>query len=320
MAFSILPQGPGRLAPLVVENSATGEKAVCYPGYGGLLNELHLSVGDSAVQVLDGYADEPSLLGLAYSKGIKLSPFPNRIRDGHYFFREKAYQLDINKPNEHNAIHGFVQQADFQVEKTTISDNHAKIALVYRYGGERPGFPFPFTLRMDYQLGGGTLACTTTVTNEGSAPMPLGDGWHPYFTFGVPADALWLELPSQEYLVTDERMIPTLETRRLGRFAVSEPIGDFGFDTGFVLPQTGAVATTRLNCPARRLGIEFWQETGPGKYNFLQVYIPPSRNAVALEPMTCAADAFHNGLGLIELEAGETFEARYGVRLIALSP
>jgi aldose 1-epimerase len=59
--------------------------------------------------------------------------------------------------------------------------------------------------------------------------------------------------------------------------------------------------------------LHYWQETGAGKYNFLQVFIPPLRHCVALEPMTCAPDAFNNGMGLARLEPGEMLKGSFGV-------
>ena len=42
-------------------------------------------------------------------------------------------------------------------------------------------------------------------------------------------------------------------------------------------------------------------------------YIPPDRSSIALEPMTCKANAFNNGDGLITLAPGESFEGSFGV-------
>jgi aldose 1-epimerase len=51
------------------------------------------------------------------------------------------------------------------------------------------------------------------------------------------------------------------------------------------------------------------------KYNFLQVYTPPHRNTIAIEPMTCLADAFNNKKGLIILKPSETASFSFGVKL-----
>ena len=58
-----------------------------------------------------------------------------------------------------------------------------------------------------------------------------------------------------------------------------------------------------------------WQETGTNKYNFLQVYIPPSREMIALEPMTSNIDAFNNKDHLIILEPGKKWSASFGFYL-----
>jgi aldose 1-epimerase len=37
-------------------------------------------------------------------------------------------------------------------------------------------------------------------------------------------------------------------------------------------------------------------------FKYLQVYIPPNRNCIAIEPMTCPANAFNSEKDLIILE------------------
>ena len=61
-------------------------------------------------------------------------------------------------------------------------------------------------------------------------------------------------------------------------------------------------------------GFTIWQETGKYKYNFLQVYTPPHRKSIAIEPMTCAPDAFNNKDGLIVLGPFESFYAVCGIK------
>ena len=41
------------------------------------------------------------------------------------------------------------------------------------------------------------------------------------------------------------------------------------------------------------------------------------RRGLAVEPMTCAPDAFNNGRGLRVLEPGESFTSRWGIGTIA---
>lgn len=52
------------------------------------------------------------------------------------------------------------------------------------------------------------------------------------------------------------------------------------------------------------LTIEFENKITP----YLQIYTPSHRKNIAIEPMTCATDAFNNKYGLLELDAKETFK------------
>jgi len=63
-------------------------------------------------------------------------------------------------------------------------------------------------------------------------------------------------------------------------------------------------------------GYRICQETGKYKYNFLQVYTPPHRKSIAIEPMTCAPNAFNNEQGLIILAPFESFSASWGISMV----
>jgi aldose 1-epimerase len=92
-------------------------------------------------------------------------------------------------------------------------------------------------------------------------------------------------------------------------------VGNKEFDTGFVLDNLEEKASTEIYDPELDLRIIVWQETGKWKYNYLQVFIPPNRRSIAVEPMTCAADALNNRTGLMVLEPQQSFAATCGVYL-----
>jgi aldose 1-epimerase len=41
--------------------------------------------------------------------------------------------------------------------------------------------------------------------------------------------------------------------------------------------------------------------------------VPRRRHGLAIEPMTCAPDAFNSGLGLITLQPGESHVSTWGI-------
>jgi aldose 1-epimerase len=80
--------------------------------------------------------------------------------------------------------------------------------------------------------------------------------------------------------------------------------------TDLAVEQGRGVAEVR----SRRGGARLWfDET----FGFLQVFtlaaLMPDQPAVAVEPMTCAPDAFNTGAGLIVLEPGGAWSGSWGI-------
>ena len=79
-----------------------------------------------------------------------------------------------------------------------------------------------------------------------------------------------------------------------------------------------SVATYALKGKAADEGraVTLWMDRN---YGYLMLFtgetlpLAQRRRALAVEPMTCAPNAFASGDGLIRLEAGERFEARWGI-------
>jgi aldose 1-epimerase len=197
----------------------------------------------------------------------------------------------------------------------TKDEASVAVDLKYHYDQDVPGFPFCFSVLINYEFSEKGFQCETRITNDGLVQMPVGDGWHPYFKTNGLIDDIWLQLPSQEFLEVNGRMIPTGRMLQLDTFVDLAPIGHQEFDICFVLPQNKTRVCARLYDPIQNLRICLWQETGEIKYNYLQVYIPPARDSIALEPMTCPADAFNSKQGLIILDPGQHFQAIYGVSI-----
>jgi aldose 1-epimerase len=59
--------------------------------------------------------------------------------------------------------------------------------------------------------------------------------------------------------------------------------------------------------------LRYWQEVGESGFPYVQLFTPPHRTCLAIEPMTCNIDAFNNGEGLIRVESGERRAAVFGV-------
>jgi len=281
-------------------------------GFGGNITEMVLNKNGIGHSIIEGLSDDEITTGNIRFKSTKLIPFPNRIENGRYTFRGKFYQLPINY--ERHAVHGLITDKTLEVAGTETDKNQASIKLKYSYNGNIPGYPFKYESIITYSLlKERGFVCDTKITNMDSLPLPIGDGWHPYFRTKGKVDKLQIKIPSK-FRVEVNELIPT------GKLIPEEypdaiTIGNKKYDAGFVLEEKKGRISTEVYDPELDIKIVVWQETGKWKYNYLQVFIPEDRNSIAIEPMSCAANAFNNKMGLIVLEPGQSFAASYGVYL-----
>lgn len=315
--FKIQEDSFGNLTQLEINNVLSGEYVTIIHDYGTNINELVLHANRKNIPLLRGTNDSKDMTKKQWFKGAKLAPFPNRIKDGKYSFNGKEYTLPKNESNKKNSLHGFMFNKAFDLISHSESSTEGNVEFEYTHNGKLDGFPFPFRMNIVYALSEDGFECVTTVRNIGTEPMPFGDGWHPYFKTGTLVDRLQLILPECEEMEVDENLIPTGKTKPYSRFNELETIGKTNFDTPFVIKTNPKedTAYVQLYDPDRDFQITLWQETGNNKYNYFQLYIPEDRQSIAIEPMTCAPDAFNNGIGLITLQPGESFTGTYGVTL-----
>lgn len=292
-------------------NNDTGEYFSIIPELGGRVHEICLRKGEELFQVLDNEKDPNAFKEERWYRGVILVPFPNRVRDGEYEFLSEKYLLEKNMPGEGHAIHGIMYNKKFTLANNGPSDS-GEIMLRHEYDGSDAGYPFPCIVTYTFNISGKGFRCTVTVENKGSTALPLGVGWHPYFTLGCPVDELLLQTPKVGTLFVDERMIPTGETEEMSDYVTPEQIYDTNFDTGFVIEEDEGVSRTRITNTTKSVSLELWQSE---EFPYVQIFTPPGRESVALEPMTCPADAFNSKEGLIELAPGGTWSGNFGVML-----
>ena len=263
----------------------------------------------AGADVLDGYRAEEMADG---GRGQHLLPWPNRIRDGRYAFAGEDLQLALTEPARRNASHGLVRWANWTA--TVQEADRVVMELVLH---PQPGYPFTLGLAVEYRLGPGGLSVGTTATNLGQRPCPYGAGAHPYVTAGVElVDDTLLLVPADTYLEVDDRGIPTGPAAVDGTpfdFREARPIGDVVLDTPYT-DLTGNAAVVAAPDGLRRVRL-WWDES----YRWLMVFtcdtLAPDRRrrGVAVEPMTCAPNAFVTGDGLRALQPEEAWTTKWGI-------
>ena len=186
------------------------------------------------------------------------------------------------------------------------------------------GYPFIIDTEVTYAVDDAGLMVTHRLTNAGTSAAPFGVGAHPYLRVGRhPVTDLTIEVSGEKFLRTDDRLIPiglepvdgTPNDLRAGA-----NLAQLDLDVALTgLEVTDGRIEHRLRAPDGT-GLMLWADA---VFSWAQVYSPPNfpgagkpdaRRAVAIEPMTCPANAFNSGDGLLWLEPGETWTASWGLR------
>jgi len=218
--------------------------------------------------------------------------------------------------DEGNAVHGLVYDKPFSILSKNIEEQFAEIIFSYDYDGDVPGYPFKYKIKISYMLDCKKgFFSKTIVQNKSNSEIPFGDGWHPFLTFNKNINNLYLKINTTEKILFDNGLIPTGAKEEYNRFNSLMKIGDVEFDNCYLLSNINKKHITELYDEKQNLKIILWQETEIGKYNYLQIYTPPHRTSIAIEPMTCNVNSFNNKEGLNILKPFEKFVADYGVYL-----
>ncbi len=288
------------------------------PAFGGMINGLVLPTPVGARDVIAAIARDECSVNPGF-RGAVLFPFPNRLRDGRYQCGGRDYQFALNEPALNNALHGFLYRSEAQVEVGPQVQGASSVSLVYAFDGSDPGYPFKVRVQLDYVLyPAGELEVCMSVANQDAHAIPVGIGWHPYFSLGVDLDDCRLEFPMARRALVDERMLPTGQSEKDARFIGGAGLAGVELDNCFVFDGQNGRVSARFESEKSGFGLELWQQAGERGMNFMQVYTSPDRKSLAVEPMSCGIDAFNTGEGLVNLEPGQTFSGVFGVRVYGL--
>jgi len=282
------------------------ERTSCkfFPNLGASIQEL---IFDN-VPVIHGVEiseQAVSTYQILYNSAL-LFPFPGRIENGKYSHNEQTYQLNINDPHRFNAIHGLVFDKPFEIEAIESSNENAKVRLSYVSDGKLEGFPFKFVLTVTYLISTNTLQLSIDIKNLDKNPFPFGMGWHPYFK-SVDLNSSSLSFSSEKQLVCNENLIP--KSTKMNNQKPSFKIENQTFDDTFILLKKKVI----FNTDRYTLDIIF-SETSQA---IMQIYTPPDRESIAIEPMSCCPNAFNTKSDLKILQPNETFNWQVGLNFRA---
>ncbi|TDN91744.1 aldose 1-epimerase family protein [Microbacterium sp. BK668] len=264
-------------------------------------------------------------------RGTTLAPWPNRVVDGRYAFGGTDHQLSLTEPGRGHALHGLSPWLDFHV--TDAGADHVTLSATIE---PQAGYPWRVEVTTTFTLSSEGLTQTVTARNDSAEPAPWGTGPHPYLVAGPSALDTWtLRLPAgQVLLVTESRLIPTglsrVDEADAARFDYREPrrLGSVEIDhayTGLDRDEAGSVTVTLTDASGTGVAMT-WDTACP----WVQIHTadlpggditPGHRAGLAVEPMTCAPDAYNArtydyDAGLVVLEPGADSSASWRIHAL----
>ena len=298
----------GKYTRFTLRNPSNGNSFSIVPEKGANVLDIYFS----GKNILDGYQTPDELEAAKWGKSVLLFPFPNRLDRGRYEWLGKKYEFPLNNAATENAIHGFARDEAFEVEYVFLAKDHASILCSYTYEGQRPYYPFPFSLEVEFMIhDNGTFSLEAACLNLHNEPIPVGFGWHPYFRLAGTAGDHQLQLPACEKIAINDRMIPSGKSSEFSDFQRKKRVNDTFLDNCFSNKKASGIYKLYLEGADRHIEVK----ANARQFPFFQVFTPPHRESIALEPMSCNVDAFNNGQGLVTLAPDKEWKAKMEIKV-----
>jgi aldose 1-epimerase len=321
-------------------------EAVVLPGRGMMLLQARLRMPsgrmldalfappDAAGQLEGGPEDFAGNRSFAFGGAI-LAPYANRIRgrvvaDAREIEAEVAGQT-VRLPRnwggkapgaEQYAMHGLILDTAVPYEQLAPDTLRGRLDAG-DFGGR---WPSKTELAFEWRLAGGGLELSVTARNVGDEPLPIGLGWHPYFSLpGGDRRQARLRLAADRRMEVND-YDEVLPTGRLLEVAASAydfggpsgaALGDLYLDDCFTqLRREDGRTVVEVLDPAGGLGLRI--ASSSPHVRAVQVYAPPDQDFVVVEPQFNLTDPYgaewppgtDTGMALAPPGGSVTYEVR----------
>lgn len=289
MSFDIQITAIDHFEQVTLKESNTGNSiSICTKG--GLLNEWLIDGNRSIINGNDFTSGWGNFEMNGFKSG-KMSPFSCRLENGQYQHLDQHYKIEKFYLGEH-ALHGIQYDAKYSIESTKLTEDAASVVLVYHYKGTDKGYPFPYSIHLHWILKSNHLiTVSTTITNHHDQPIPIMDGWHPYFTMGAKVNEYTLQFKNKGKIEYNQNLLPTGTIQEDNTFNECTQIGELHLDDCWLIDDQSPSCTIQLE--KEKIIV-----TPISNYPYLQVYTPDDRKSIAIENLSAAPNCFNNKMGL----------------------
>jgi aldose 1-epimerase len=277
--------------------------------------------------------------------GAILLPYANRIRgklsaDGRTVTTRilgREVTLPANAGGrrqgaERYSMHGLILDSEVgAIERETTAEADI-LRGTLDAGDFGHGWPSKAEITFENVLRGDSFTLQVTAKNVGDEVLPMGIGWHPYFNLPsgrreqarlyLPARSRTLVNDYDEVLPTGE-VVPVAGTPYVFSAPGGRAVGDLYLDDCFVDLETAAgEVMAEVIDPAASYGLRVVASSPPVRA--IQVYAPPDKAFIVVEPQFNRADPFgpewgaEAETGMALLEPGESVV--YSARLELFTP
>ena len=279
--------------------------------------------------------------------GAILLPFANRIRgkvsaDGKTITATVAGKTVTlpanwsgNNPGaEKHAIHGLMRRSQFQNVRVQDGTKESTVSGALHAGNFDGHWLSDTDVKVETTLSHDAFEMAVTAKNVGHEPLPMGIGWHPYFVLpGGSRQQVRLHLPSGTRAVmnnyddtfTTGQRVPVKGTpydfsapggRALGAQYLDDNFSDLNYNA------EGQTVSEIID-PAAKYGLRLI--TLSPQIKSIQVYAPPQKNFVAIEPQFNLPDPYNPDWGSVDtgmvlLQPGQSVTWRVRLELFTPNP
>jgi aldose 1-epimerase len=275
---------------VTLRDDAAGTEAQILVSLGFNCFRFTAQCGGRPVEVLYSHPNFASGNERPSGSGIPLLfPYPGRLPGMAFEWEGKTYAQEAADPLG-NAIHGFVLRRPWRVIEQTATRVSGQFHAWRDDPSLKERWPSDFRITATYTLAGNALASEFLIENPGDLPLPCGFGTHPYFRVplgGHAADDCRVRLPVSAQWEIDQ-MLPTgqrLPLANATEMQAGKRFGELQLDNAFtgLVDRVASIEDPASGC---RMSIQ-WDEA----FRECVVYTPPHREAICIEPLSCAPSA-----------------------------
>ena len=266
---------------------------------------------------------DPALLKTSDFTGTPvLYPTPNRVENGVFVFRGKAYEQV--KRGRRVFEHGLVYDEEWELVDVHATEKEALLSTRITWTIDSPlfeAFPFLHSLALTFRLVDGAIDITYDIFNFGPEEIPYGFGLHPYFQKLSGEEGTVIALPVEHVMETTEALLPTGKILPVPGTAFDlnrlTSIGKLDLDHVFLRAAGDTPAAIHYNEQGFGVNIHATDD-----FSHFVVYSPAGMPYFCIENQTCSTNAhnlYHRGLheisGLEMVQSGEhkTGRVRYTI-------